>query len=67
VEEPIANTDAGDSTLHTSTDEPSIVKSAPVIVTPEAAIGTVPEIALTTLALRESAVDLDPSSPRENK
>ena len=63
VEEPMASTDAGDSTLHNSTEKPSIVKSAPVIVTPEAATVTVAEVSITTLALRESAADLDPVLP----
>ena len=59
VKGPMASTDAGDSILHTSTDEPSIVKYAPEVVTPEAATGTVSQMPVTTLALRESATDLD--------
>ena len=53
VEEPTTSTDVGDNTLHTLTDEPSIVKSAPIVVTPEAATGTDPEMLVMTLALRE--------------
>jgi len=63
VEELVAKTDAGDNTLHISTGEPSIVESAPVVVTPEAATGTVPEVPVTILALRESVGDLDPALP----
>ena len=65
VEEPMASTDGGDSTLHISTNEPSIVKSAPLVVTPEVAIVTVLEVPVTTLALRESVADLDPALPGE--
>ena len=37
----MASTEGGNNTLHTSMDELRIVKSAYVVVTPEAAIGTV--------------------------
>jgi len=56
----MASTDAGDSVLHTSTDEPSLVKSAPVVVTPEDAIGTFFEMSVTTMTLKEPATSLAP-------
>jgi len=64
VEEPTTSTAAGDNALHTSTSEPSIAKSAPVVTTPEATTGTILEVPVTTLALRKSAVDLNPTLPR---
>ena len=60
VEELMASIDAGDNTLHISIDEPSNMKSAHVVVRPKAAKITVPEVPVTTLALRESATDFDP-------
>jgi len=63
VEEPTASTNARDCTLHTSMGEPRIVKSAPVVVTLEAATGTALEVPVTTLTLRECAADLDPALP----
>ena len=63
VKESMASTDAGDNTLHTSTGEPSIVKSASVVATSKAATGTVLEVPITTLVLRVSAADLDPALP----
>ena len=61
VKEHMASTDARDNTLHTSMGEPNIVKSAPVVITPKAAIGTVLEVPVATLVLRKSAGDLDPA------
>ena len=49
----MASTDVGDIGLHTSMDEPSLVKSAPVVITLEAATGTVPEMPVIILALKE--------------
>jgi len=60
VEEPTASTDTRDSVLHTSMDEPSLVKSALVVVTPEAAMGTVPEMPVITLVLKAPAASLVP-------
>ena len=63
VEEPMASTDVRDNTLHISTDKPSIVKSVPEVVTPESATIIVPEVLVTTLALRESVADFNPVLP----
>ena len=64
MEKPMTSTNAGGSTLHASMGEPSIVKSSPIVVTPEVSTGTVPEVPVMTLALRESTVDLDPALSR---
>ena len=58
VEEPMASTNVGGSILHTSMDEPSLVKSALVVVTPEAATGTVSKMPVTTLMLKEPLLAL---------
>ena len=57
----MACTNTGDSILHSSTDEPSLVKSAPVVATPEAATGTVLEMLVITLVLKELATSLAPA------
>ena len=46
---------------YTSTDEPSLVEFAPIVGTPEVAIGTVPEILVITLVLKELATGLAPA------
>ena len=61
VEEPMTNTGAEDSTLQTSTAEPSTVKSVPAVVISEAATVTIPEVPVTTSSLKELAAGLAPA------
>ena len=54
----MASIDAGDSTLQTLTVEPSIVKTVSAVIIPEAATVTIPEVSVTSLALKERVVGL---------
>jgi len=55
VEAPMASTSAEDSTLQISMAELSTVKSVPVVDISEAATVTIPEVSVTTSALKEPA------------
>ena len=58
MEEPVASTDAEDSTLQTSTAEPSIVKSVPEVMISDAATVTILEVSVTTSASKEPAAGM---------
>ena len=57
----MASTDTGDNILQTSTAEPRIMKYVSVVVIPEAATVTIPEVPVITLALKEPTAGLVPA------